>query len=107
MKAELKMLKARLGEPLTPGENDELLSALLYEAENYILAYTRRNITQWLPFFDAYLIRLAALAYQNAGMEGIKSRKEGDISTDFTDAAGLHETVLKPLARYRLAVAAY
>jgi hypothetical protein len=104
MKPELKALKARLGHELSASENDELLTALLYEAENDILAYTRRDRQEWLPVFDAYLIKLAAFLYQNAGNEGIKSRREGDITTDFADGPEGAEKLLKPLSQYRKAV---
>ena len=98
---KLERLKIKL--EITGCAQDDLLDALLMDAGDEILAFTRRSPEQWLPAFDAAQQRLAMMAYGRLGAEGIKSRTEGEVSTAFFGTDDWPDSVVKSLRPYRLA----
>ena len=81
---------------------DDLLILLLDNARSYILGYTRRNESQWLSFFDAIQLQVAVIDFNRMGVEGIASRTEGGISTEFLGVTDYPDSVVKRLNPYRL-----
>lgn len=90
---ELEKLK------LLTGERDEsLLSLLLADAEEYVLAYTNRTV---LPAALEKTVRdLAVIALNRMGTEGESGRSEGGESYSFDMAP---KQIYDVLDRYRLA----
>lgn len=89
---ELEKLK------LLTGESDEnLLSLLLSDAEEFVLGYTNR--TEILQPLKKTVRDLAVIAYNRRGTEGETGRSEGGESYSF-DAAPKH--IYDILDRYRL-----
>ena len=81
------------------GESDEdLLEALLEEAEEFVLSYTNR--TKIVTGLEKAVRDLAVIALNRIGTEGENSRSEGGESYSF-DAAP--KQVYDILNRYRLA----
>ena len=83
---------------LPTGESDEaLLSLLLEEAEEQILAYTGR--TAMIPALEKTARDLAVIAYNRRGTEGESSRSGGGESYSFDSAP---KAIYDVLDRYRL-----
>ncbi|RGY95222.1 phage head-tail connector protein [Clostridium sp. AM58-1XD] len=90
---ELEKLKL-----LTGKSNDNLLSLLLSDAEEFVLSYTNRTV---LPDSLIKPVRdLALIAYNRMGTEGETGRSEGGESYSF-DAAP--KQIYDVLDHYRLA----
>lgn len=83
---------------LTGEGDDKLLSLLLSDAEEYVLAYTCR--THILPQLEKPVRDLALIAYNRLGTEGETGRSEGGGSYSF-DNAPRH--IYDILNRFRLA----
>lgn len=83
---------------LTGESNDELLSLLLSDAEEFVLAYTNRTS---IPAGLQKTVRdLAVIAYNRRGTEGESGRSEGGESYTFNDAP---KHIYDVLNKYRLA----
>lgn len=84
---------------LLTGEGDEdLLSLLLSDAEEFVLGYTNRTV---LPDGLKKTVRdLAVIAYNRLGTEGETGRSEGGESYSFDTAP---KQIYDVLDRYRLA----
>ena len=83
---------------LMTGESDEnLLSLLLSDAQEYALAYTNRSAM--VPALNKPVRDLAVIAYNRRGTEGETGRSEGGESYSF-DAAP--KQIYDVLDRYRL-----
>lgn len=81
------------------GESDEaLLSLLLSDAEEYVLAYTCR--THIIPQMEKPVRDLALIAYNRMGTEGEAGRSEGGGSYSFDNAP---KHIYDVLNRFRLA----
>ena len=81
------------------GESDEkLLSLLLDNAEQFVLAYTNRSHV--IRNLEGAVCDLAVIAYNRMGTEGESGRSEGGESYSF-DTAPKH--IYDVLNRYRLA----
>ena len=93
--AQLDRLRRRLDK--AAGE-DELLSELLVDAENYILAYTGREEVP--EVLSGIALELACILYNRRGMEGEISHAEGGISIA---VEGLPEDLRRVLNRFRVA----
>jgi len=78
MKA-LERLRAQIPE-VGDGGQDQLLSAYLLEAGQYILACTLR--TALPPELEGVQVRLALVLYNRRGMEGERSHAEGGVRRD-------------------------
>lgn len=84
---------------LLTGESDEtLLSLLLADAEEHVLAYTGR--TAMIPALEKTARDLALIAYNRRGTEGESSRSGGGESYSFDSAP---KQIYDVLDRYRLA----
>ena len=83
---------------LTGESNDELLSLLLEEAEDFVLAYTNR--TKIIQPLKKTVRDLAVIALNRMGTEGESGRSEGGESYSFNDAP---KHIYDVLDRYRLA----
>ncbi len=89
---------------LRTGCDDEAkLLALLSGARGFILAYTGRTSSEWLECFDWAQITVALVDYNRQGIEGFKSRKEGEIATESLGSDDYPKSVMSALNRYRLA----
>ena len=75
----LERLRAQIPEGGDGGQ-DQLLSAYLLDAEQYILACTRRCSLP--PELEGASVRLALMLYNRQGMEGERSHAEGGVSRD-------------------------
>ena len=81
------------------GESDwELLSLLLKDAEEFVLAYTNRS--RMTPQLNKPVLDLALIAYNRRGTEGESSRSGGGESYSFDNA---QKQIYDILDRYRLA----
>lgn len=90
---ELEKLKKLTGE-----SDEELLSLLLSNAEEFVLGYTNRTK---LPDVLKQPVRdLAVIALNRMGTEGESSRSEAGASYSFNDAP---KQIFDVLNRYRLA----
>jgi len=76
---------------------DPLLTELLAQAEEYILAYTNR--AELLDSMSAGHVRLALLYYNRMGVEGQSAHSEGGVSRSIDD---LPQSIVKWLNMYRL-----
>lgn len=85
-------------EILTGETDDELLSVLLSDAEEYVLAYTNR--TKIIPALKKPVRDLAVIALNRIGTEGESGRSEGGESYSFDNAP---KHIYEILNRYRLA----
>lgn len=85
-------------EILTGETDDELLSVLLSDAEEYVLAYTNR--TKIIPALKKPVRDLAVIALNRIGTEGESGRSEGGESYSFDNAP---KQIYEILNRYRLA----
>lgn len=83
---------------LTGESDEELLSLLLENAEDYILTYTNRSTL--IDRLRGAKLELAAAAYNKIGSEGIASHSEGGISVSFEN--DIPPKVLNALNVYRL-----
>lgn len=83
---------------LTGESDDKLLSLLLSDAEEYVLAYTCR--THLIPQLEKPVRDLALIAYNRLGTEGETGRSEGGGSYSFDNAP---KHIYDVLNRYRLA----
>ncbi len=83
---------------LTGESDDKLLSLLLSDAEEYVLAYTCR--THILPQLEKPVRDLALIAYNRQGTEGETGRSEGGGSYSFDNAP---RQIYDVLNRFRLA----
>ena len=84
---------------LLTGESDEeLLSLLLEEAEEFVLSYTNR--TKIISGLQKSVRDLAVIALNRMGTEGESGRSEAGESYNFNDAP---KHVYDVLDRYRLA----
>lgn len=90
---EIQKLKILTGE-----SDDELLSLLLSDAEEFVLSYTNRKTL--LPVLQKTARDLAVIAINRMGTEGESGRSEGGESYSFTDAP---KNIYDILNRYRLA----
>jgi hypothetical protein len=79
-----------------------MLALLLLEAKEFILAYTKRSESQWIPAFDTVQTQIAVINYGRMGAEGLQSRSEGSISTAFFGVTDYPDSVIKTLNPYRL-----
>lgn len=82
---------------MTGEGNDELLSLLLDEAEEYVLAYTNR--TRIVAGLEKAVRDLAVIALNRRGTEGESGRSEAGETYNF-DSAPKH--IYDTLHRYRL-----
>ena len=80
--------------------DDELLTAVLMESRDIILAYTNRTEDEWKPIFDGAQSMIAKRLYNQFGAEGLRSRSEGAFSSAFF---GMCEDILPVLKLYRTA----
>jgi len=102
---ELLKLKAMVGETLGTCNNEEaneLLALYLEDARAFILAYTGRDSSKWLPVFDQVARELAVIAYNKRGDEGMSSKKEGALSWSYLSNGDLPKRLLRGLNRYRV-----
>ncbi len=84
---------------LLTGESDEqLLSLLLEDAEQYVLDYTNR--TKMVDGLKKTVRDFALVAYNRMGTEGESGRSEAGESYDFNDAP---KRIYDVLNRYRIA----
>ncbi len=86
---------------VTTDEVDYLLS----DARAFILTYTGRTEEQWIWVFDSALLEIAVITFNRVGVEGIRSRDEGGVSTTFNSYYSAHDfpqSVLDLLNRFRL-----
>lgn len=83
---------------LTGEGDDKLLSLLLSDAEEYVLAYTGR--THLIPQLEKPVRDLALIAYNRMGTEGETGRSEGGGSYSFDNAP---KHIYDVLNRFRLA----
>ena len=91
----LEALRLRL--EISHEEQNELLTALLEDAEQYALGYTGRSV---LPAaLEGAALELAILRYRRRGMEG-ETAHEGGLQTTME---GLPSALEKLLNRYRRA----
>ena len=98
MEAQEKLKALRLRLEISSEEQDELLAALLEDAERDALAYTGRNL---LPAaLEGAVLEMAILRYRRRGMEGETVHSEGGLQTTME---GLPPEVEKLLNRYRKA----
>nr|DAY83164.1 MAG TPA: Head Tail Connector Protein [Caudoviricetes sp.] len=93
MADNLEKLKVLTGE-----SDDKLLSLLLSDAEEYVLAYTCR--THLIPQMEKPVRDLALIAYNRLGTEGETGRSEGGGSYSFDNAP---KQIYDVLNRFRLA----
>ena len=83
---------------LTGESDEELLSFLLEDAEQFVLSYTNR--TRIIPGLEKTVRDLAAIALNRRGTEGEASRSESGESYSFDNAP---KQIYDVLDRYRLA----
>lgn len=83
---------------MTGESDDELLSLLLSDAEEFVLGYTNRS--EILPELKKPIRDLALIAYNRMGTEGETGRSGGGESYTFDTAP---KQVYDVLNRYRLA----
>ena len=89
----IERLSARL-----PGVNDDMLEALLEDAEGMILAYTGRHA---LPnALTTAQVQLAAVLYNRRGVEGETAHSEGGVSRTME---ALPDDIRRQIAPYRIA----
>lgn len=86
-------------EALTGEKDEEVLSALLLRAKQFILAETNR--TQLTPQLEGIQLEVALELYNRQGSEGEKSRSEGGITVVYQDNLAPH--LLSTIRQYRLA----
>lgn len=82
---------------LTGESDDTLLSLLLSDAEEHVLAYTNR--THIIPQLEKPVRDLALIAYNRRGTEGETGRSEGGGSYSFDNAP---KQIYDVLNRFRL-----
>lgn len=85
-------------EKLTGESDNELLSLLLSDAQEYVLNYTNR--TKMIPKLEKAVRDLALIAYNRMGTEGESSRSGAGESYNFDNAP---KQIYDVLNRYRLA----
>jgi len=102
MNEALERLRAQIPEAGDGGQ-DQLLSAYLMDAEQYILACTHRRSLP--PELEGARIRLALVLYNRRGVEGERSHAEGGVSRDI-GADDVPAFVRDQLAAWRLLPAA-
>lgn len=90
---EIEKLKKLTGE-----SNEELLSLLLNDAEEFVLAQTNRS--KLIPQLQKPVRDLAVIAYNRRGTEGESSRSEGGESYSFSDAP---KQIYDTIKQFRLA----
>ena len=90
--SDLEKLKLLTGE-----SNTALLSLLLEDAKEFVLAYTNR--TKLVPGLEKVVRDLAVIALNRRGTEGETGRSEGGESYSFDDAP---KHIYDVLNRYRL-----
>ena len=78
--------------------NEDLLNALMDDAEDFVKAYTNRS--KIIPPLEKTVRDLAVIAYNRMGTEGENSRSEGGESYSFDNAP---KQIYDVLNRYRLA----
>lgn len=83
---------------LTGESDEELLSFLLEDAEQFVLSYTNR--TRIIPGLEKTVRDLAVIALNRRGTEGEASRSESGESYGFDNAP---KQIYDVLDRYRLA----
>lgn len=91
--AEIDKLKLLTGE-----KNEELLSLLLEDAEDFVLSYTSR--TRLVPGLKKPVRDLAVIALNRMGTEGETGRSEAGESYSFNDAP---KQIYDTMNRFRLA----
>lgn len=89
---ELEKLKKLTGE-----SDEELLSLLLEDAEEFVLSYTNR--TKIMSGMEKAVRDLAVIALNRMGTEGESGRSEGGESYSFNDAP---KQIYDTLNRYRI-----
>lgn len=89
---ELEKLKKMTGE-----SDEELLSLLLEDAEEFVLSYTNR--TKIMSGMEKAVRDLAVIALNRMGTEGESGRSEGGESYSFNDAP---KQIYDTLNRYRI-----
>ena len=98
MESRERVTALRLRLEICNEEQDELLAALLEDAEQYALAYTGRDS---LPAaLEGTVLELAMLRYHRRGMEGETVHSEGGLQMSME---GLPAALEKLLNRYRKA----
>jgi hypothetical protein len=95
MAEQLERLKRRLG--ITSNDQDALLTDLITDAENYIVAYSGR--ARMPAPLASVVTELAAAAYNRRGNEGETSHSEGRMSWSIE---GLPAHLKLLLNRYRV-----
>lgn len=88
----------RLKRRVPDARDDALLSDLLSDAENMILAYTGRDSVPLV--LQGAQIEIAAMLFNRMGMEGESSHSEGSVSRS---ADSLPEYIRRQLNPFRLA----
>ena len=88
----------RLKRRVPDARDDALLSDLLSDAENMILAYTGRDSVPLV--LQGAQIEIAAMLFNRMGMEGESSHSEGSVSRS---ADSLPEYIIRQLNPFRLA----
>lgn len=83
---------------LTGEKDEDLLTVLLDDAEEFVLAYTNR--TRLIPALEKPVRDLAVIALNRIGTEGESGRSEAGESYSFDDAP---KQIYDILNRYRLA----
>lgn len=81
---------------------DDKFDYLLEGAKNFILSYTNRTEKQWLSFFDSIQLRIAVIDFNKIGVEGIYSRAEGGISTNYGGVDDYPNSIISPLKSKRI-----
>lgn len=94
---ELKKMKIFL--KIKNDEEDELLKALLDDAKQYILSYTRRE--KWLPELALAQVKIAIFEYKKSGTENIASQTVGEVSNTYNNE--YPSEIFKILDKYRVA----
>ncbi len=94
----LERLKTLLGIPDT--DRDALLTALLDQARDTILAYTNRDAL--VPGLENAVVQLALVTYNRQGMEGEQAHGEGAVSRAFF-AEDIPPGIAAQMNAYRLA----
>ena len=94
-KPPIDRLKAVTG--IRDDSQDELLTELLAQAEDYILAYTNRD--ELPESMSAGQVRLALLYFNRLGIEGESAHGEGGVSRSIDD---LPASLVAWLNKYRL-----
>ncbi|GHU76922.1 hypothetical protein FACS1894188_10200 [Clostridia bacterium] len=101
---ELNEIKTRLNLDAEDTDRDGLINLLYGDARAFILSYTNRTQEQWSAVLSVILIQLTVIYFNRQGVEGMSSRKEGEISSSFSFGdRDLPPSLIETLNQYRLA----